>query len=283
PVVISVHDMFALRMPQLCTVANRSHASRNMPESIRRAARIVVPSEWVKLELLEWNQGLEEKIDDLEEKTAVIPWGVDSRFAPVTDSKRLEEVQLKYGLPPKFILFVGRIEPKKNVTRIIQAYFAATAANGLDHRLVLVGPKGWGAVREVETMITELGLKDKVVRPGFIPDEDLPAVYSLASAAMFPSFAEGFGFPLLEAQACGTPVIASNIPSLEEISGAAKPVKPDDLPTMRVALEEVLMNDNESGKMREAGLTHASAFTWKAHAEKTFALYEQVINEDRNR
>jgi len=284
PVVLSVHDLFALRQPELCTAANRSHFSRMMPKSLARARRIIVPSAWVGDEILAYDRAQPEgtRIADLAAKIRVIPWGVDARFQPVTDERRREEVAIRYGLPPKFVLWVGRLEPKKNMEKAVEAYFAAIMSKSLPHRLVLVGPRGWGVVAQMRRTIRHLGLDGKAVLAGFIPDEDLPAIYSMAACLVFPSLAEGFGFPVLEAMACGTPVICSDIPPLRALAGeAAERVPPGDLPGLRLALEKVLCDEDLARTLAARGTERVKEFTWEAHAAKTRSLYEDVILEDR--
>ncbi|MFW5856648.1 MAG: glycosyltransferase family 4 protein, partial [Planctomycetota bacterium] len=143
------------------------------------------------------------------------------------------------------------------------------------------GPDGWGGKR-LDRMIRELGIGERVVRPGFVDDEDLPAVYSLADALVFPSVAEGFGFPVLEAMACGTPVIASDIPPLREVAGdAARLVRPGDLPAWRTALEETLADADALRRLAEAGRRHARQYTWAAHGTALAELYRTVLAEDQ--
>ncbi len=297
PVVLTVHDVFALRNPELCTKANRTHFRRMMPKSLARARRIVVPSQWVRDEILAWAREVREQGEDgrkflarsdlLEEpelvrKIQVIPWGVDARFRPVQDANQREEIALRHGLPPKYVLYVGRMEPKKNVRRVVEAYFAATASAGLPHRLVMAGPRGWGVDGKIRRMIIGLGLESKVVLPGFVPDRDLPAIYSMASCLLFPSRAEGFGLPVLEAMACGAPVVCADIPPLRELAGdAGILVGPDDLPGMRTALEKVLGQDEVARELTGKGLVRARKFSWQAHAQQTLSMYQAVILEDQ--
>jgi glycosyltransferase involved in cell wall biosynthesis len=277
PVVLTVHDLFALNHPALCRKGNASHYGRMMPKSIRRAARVLVPTHAVKRELVD-------TITDIRsDRVTVAPWGVDPCFRPVDDPARREAVALKYGLPPRFVLHVGREEPKKNLRQVVEAYFAATAVRKLPHRLVLAGPKGWGGAR-LKRIIRELNLEEKVVRPGFIAEEDLPAVYSLAEALLFPSLAEGFGFPVLEAMACGTPVIAAAIPALREVAGeAALLVPPAELPPLREALERVLTEEACARELAAAGRRRAAEFTWQRHAGITLETYREVLAADAER
>lgn len=284
PVVVNVHDVFALRMPLLCTRANRGHFRRLLPISLDRASRVIVPTNYVKDEILQWNTSRKDDILNLAEKTRVIPWGVDARFQPITDPQKREDLALKYGLPPKFILFVGRVEPKKNIPTLIQAYFAAVMTAQLPHRLVMVGPKGWGTDGKVRTTIHEHEITDRVCTPGFIPDIEMPTLYSMAEALIFPSYFEGFGLPVLEAMACGTPVIASETPALKEVAGeAALFIHPQNLPQLREAIENVLTNEPLRQKLIAAGKKRVAKFTWQAHAAATLEIYREVIAEDQAR
>lgn len=284
PTVVSVHDIFGLTMPQLCTRGGRNHLSRMLPPTLERAQRVIVPTDHVRQEILHWNSARSDPFPGLDEKLRVIPWGVDERFAPVEDQAARERLELKYGLPPHFVLFVGRVEPKKNVQRVVQAYFSAVMSRGLPHRLVLAGPQGWGAPAEVKRIVKELGLAEKVHFLGFLPDEEMPTLYSMASALFFPSFAEGFGLPVLEAQACGTPVVCGDIAPLREVAGdAARFAPPADLPALREALEAVLGDDKTARQLAEAGQANAAKYTWERHAENTLALYREVLAEDAAR
>lgn len=287
PTVASVHDLLALTSPQACTAANRAHFGRMLPATLRLARRIVTPSEHVRRAVLDYAAGEgKEKLNaaELSARVEVIPWGVDARFRPATDAARREEVALRYGLPPRFALCVGRIEPKKNVQRAVEAYFAAAMARNLPHRLVLLGPRGWGVERETLKVLRQLCPDNRALRLGFVPDEDLPAIYSLADCLIFPSLEEGFGFPVLEAMACGTPAVCSDIPPLREIAaGAALLVDTRDLPRLREAVEAALTGAGAAKGLREKGLERAARYSWSNHAERTLALYRNVIAEDRRR
>jgi glycosyltransferase involved in cell wall biosynthesis len=281
PAVVNVHDLFALRAPALCTRANRGHFGKMLPAALERARRIVVPTGWVRDEALDWNARREEPLADFEARLRVVPWGVDERFGPVMNRDPLEALRRRHGLPERYVLYVGRVEPKKNVRQVLEAFFAATAARSLPHGLVMAGPRGWGAERGVRRLIRNLALEPRVRRLGFVPDGEMPALYSGADALLFPSMAEGFGFPVLEAMACGTPVVATDIPPLREVAGgAAHLVPPGDLPALRLALETVLTDRMHAAELIHRGKARAATFTWRAHAEATVRLYREVLAED---
>lgn len=275
PTVLTLHDLFAINLPQLCRRTNASHYRRLVPKSVRRARAVVTPSHAVKRETVDTFADLES------DRVRVVPWGVSDRFRPVEDAARREEVALKYGLPKRFLLHVGRAEPKKNLFQLIQVYFAATAVAKLPHRLVLAGPSD-RSTPKVDRFVREHGIEERVVRTGFVDDEDLPVVYSMAEALVFPSVAEGFGFPVLEAMACGAPVIASDIRSLRELGGdAARYLPPGDLPAWREGLEQALADPDGLAALGRAGRGRARAFTWAAHAEALLGLYREVYEADR--
>ncbi len=271
PTVVTVHDVIALKFPTLCKKTNRAHFKRLIPESVKRSKLVVVPSNAVKRDLLDCVTGVPS------DKVRVVPWGISENYRnPISDEKK-QEVILKYGLPPKFVLHVGRMEPKKNVMQLIEAFFAATAVKKLPHRLVLAGPNGWG-IKNLDKIITELGLKEKVYQIGFVAEEDMPALYSLASVLCFPSITEGFGLPLLEAMNCGTPVVSSNIKSIKEVTaeiGLFSEV--GNLPSLRENLETILTDEELSNSLSEKGKQHAKNFTWRRHTESMMKIYEEAM------
>jgi glycosyltransferase involved in cell wall biosynthesis len=277
PAVVNVHDILAFTHPEYCRRGNRVHFQRMLPKTVRRARRIIVPAHPVKRDLVDAFEGLGA------DRVRVIPWGVGECFRPVEDPAVRAAAALKYGLPKRFILHVGRAEPKKNLFQLVQAYFVATVNRGLPHRLVLAGPKGWG-VEKLDRFIVEHGLESKVLRIGYIDDADLPALYSMAECMVFPSLAEGFGLPVLEAMACGTPVLASTLAVLREVAGdAAALVEAGSLPELREALETILCDEEKRAELSEKGRARAAEFTWAAHARKTLEVYREVLAEDAAR
>ncbi|MBN1257608.1 MAG: glycosyltransferase family 4 protein [Planctomycetes bacterium] len=275
PAVVNIHDIFAFSHPDFCKLSNRAYFRRMMPRTIHKARRVIVPCKAIKNEIIEHFPPVPAS------KIVVVPWGVDKRFHPITDAAQRREVQKRYGLPEKFILHVGRGEPKKNILQIIEGYFAAMTVEKLPHDLVLCGPQGWGLQRLKRT-ITELGIESRVRQTGFVDDKDLPVLYALADALIFPSLAEGFGFPVLEAMACGTPVITSDLPAIRELAGTAvHRVPPGDLPALREAIEAVLGNEGIANQLREEGLARARNYTWQRYSESLLRIYQEVIAEEK--
>ena len=169
------------------------------------------------------------------DRVSVVHEAAAPRFQPISDRARLDAARRRYELPPRFVLYVGTIEPRKNLPRLMQA-FAAARAQGMPHELVCVGPYGWSS-RDLTGVVERLGIRRVVHFTGYVAGEDLPALYNLGEVFAFPSVYEGFGLPVVEAMACGTPVMTSNTSSLDEIaSGAAETVDPYDIDALAAAL-----------------------------------------------
>lgn len=266
--VITVHDMTVQISPESQSVHTRFYLRTMIRAMLSASDHVIANSECTKHDILEIAKVQEEKV-------SVIYLGVDPRFQPIHDKERLAEVREKYCLPREFILFVGMIEPRKNLAHLIDAYLAASVHDRCD--LVLAGSLGWG-YSELLQKVQALGPNSCIRMPSYIEDTDLPALYSAACAFAYPSFYEGFGLPVLEAMACGTPVITSSVSSLPEVTGtAAILVKPDDLPTLTRALQTVVNDKNCSGKLSRLGRTRAALFSWDSTAEQTLATYLRVL------
>jgi glycosyltransferase involved in cell wall biosynthesis len=175
-----------------------------------------------------------------------------------------------------YILSVGVIEPRKNLNRLIEAFEILKARHGSPHRLVLAGKRGWlseGIYRRAASS----PFRSDIVFSGFVPESDLPALYSAADILAYPSLYEGFGLPPLEAMACGTPVVVSNSSSLPEVVGeAALMVEPEDTEGLADAMSTLLFDQDIRRRMVEAGLQQASGFTWRAAAERMLAIYRRL-------
>lgn len=273
PVVLTVHDVFALTNPEFCTKTNYTHFRKMLPKSVQRAKTVVVPTNAVKRDLLDNIEGVSaDKVD-------VVPWGVDKKYREEISAQKKEEVRRKYGLPPRYVLHVGRMEPKKNIVQLVEAFFSATVVRKLPHRLVLAGPGGWG-VKNLDRVINELGISEKVYKIGYVAEDDMPALYSMADVFCFPSLAEGFGLPVLEAMSVGTPVLTSDIMALKEVSGGnASYAKKDSLPSLREKLEEILTDNILAHGLALKAKEYAKTFTWEKHTEKMLKIYEKSCLE----
>ena len=268
PTVLTVHDLVFERFPQYHKVWNYTFLKSAMPLFCRRATAIIAISEATKADLQTFYNLAPAKI-------TVIPEAAAARFAP-QPVERVETARRRYGLPARYILTVGTIEPRKNLARLIDAC-GPILEMGLCDGLVIVGSKGW-LYESFFAHLESLPWRDKIILPGFVAEEDLPAIYAGALLTVQPSLWEGFGLPVLEAMACGSPVCASNAASLPEVGGnAARYFDPSSTEAMTSTLAEVLRDAALRQEMRERGLIRAAAFSWRHTAEKTVALYEQVL------
>jgi glycosyltransferase involved in cell wall biosynthesis len=267
PVVLTVHDLVGMLFPHNLPPVARLYWSRWLPHSVRWATRIIADSQHTRTDLIRLLGVPPERIE-------VVYLGVEETFRPVTDPERLAAVRERYGLLDRLILYLGTLEPRKGLDVLIAA-FAQVAAD-LPHHLVIAGKEGWhtgSLFRQVRT----LGLERRVHFPGYVAAEDQAALYSLADLFAFPSRYEGFGLPVLEAMACGTPVVCSQAGSLPEVAGdAALLIPPDDATALAAALREVLQDGALRQGLRERGLERAHRFTWEETARRTLAVYEQV-------
>jgi glycosyltransferase involved in cell wall biosynthesis len=209
----------------------------------------------------------------------VTPLGVDSRFVPSRPDKT-ETVRMRYRLPRRYVLFVGTIEPRKNLSVLIKAYKLLQKKGGEVPGLVLVGADGWrGEAVKINRLIARFGLEGSVIRLGYVREEDLPALYGAADIFVFPSLYEGFGLPPLEAMACGTPVISSNAASLPEVLGdAALYVSPEDTNALAEAMARLLCDDELQNSMIDKGRDRAKRFTWPETARSTLCIYREVCS-----
>jgi glycosyltransferase involved in cell wall biosynthesis len=273
--VVTVHDTIAPDFPEYCSTANRVYFRIALPRSIGNATKIIAVSETVKRDLLRRFPVSPEQIE-------VIYHGLDAIFNEAVTQEKFNEVRQKYGLPEKFILFVGNIEPKKNIARLINAYLDVVRQAGIPHSLVIAGKFAW-KYGDVRQKLSEQ--KDgQIVCPGYIAQSDLPAVYALADLFVFPSLYEGFGLPPLEAMACGTPVIVSSAGALPEISaGHALPVDPLSTDSIGKAMYRMLHEPSLRNRFIETGRLHAHTFRWKKAWQATSGLYYSLYQEFRGK
>jgi len=226
--VLTVHDLSFLRVPECFTGALRRYLERVVPRSVRRADHVIADSHSTKRDLVEL-------LGTPAGKVTVIHSGVEPRFRPIIDRAALGPVRQRYDLPERFIISVGTLQPRKNFATLVEAFARLKSETGnwkpgaRSLKLVIAGGRGW-LYEEIFARVEALGLQGDVLFPGFVADEDLPALYNLAEAFVLPSLYEGFGLPPLEAMACGTPVVTSNVSSLPEVVGdAGLMVEPGEL------------------------------------------------------
>jgi len=269
PTVLTVHDLIFRRFPQYHKRLNYWYLDLAMPLYVRRADAIITISECSRRDLIAAYGVPPEKVRVIYEAAA-------PQFAPPA-ADEVARVRAQYGLPERFLLTVGTIEPRKNLSRLLEA-FEILARQGEVEAWVIVGRPGW-LYDDFFARLEASSCRDQVILTGFVPDEDLPAVNAAATVAVLPSLYEGFGLPVLEAMACGTPVVCSNVSSLPELGGdAARYFDPADVEAMVAALEKVLADGALRDEMRRRGLEQAARFSWKRTARETRALYERLID-----
>jgi glycosyltransferase involved in cell wall biosynthesis len=266
PVVITIHDLSFIRFPHLFRPTNRFYLTVMTRLSSGRARRLIAVSEHAASESVRLLGVPREKID-------VVYHGVDPAFRPLP-AEEAAAFRRRRQLPEQFILFVGTLEPRKNLERLIEA-FARLRPNGA--KLVLVGGKGW-LYEDLFAKVEALGLDDAVLFPGYVRSEELPLWYNAASAFAYPSLYEGFGMPVTEAQACGTPVLTSTSSSLPEAAGeGALLVNPEDVDAIASGLARILDDDALRETLTERGLAHARTFNWSRTARETVQVYRRAL------
>jgi glycosyltransferase involved in cell wall biosynthesis len=212
---------------------------------------------------------------------SAIPLAAPAHFGPVTHDKELQRVRHTYGIDGDYVLSVGSIQPRKNLVRLIKAYAALRGARAGNKcpKLVIVGKCAW-LYDETLRALEQTGVEDSVVLTGYVPEPDLPALYSGALCFIYPSYFEGFGLPPLEAMKCGAPVIVGNATSLPEVVGeAALKVDPFDVSAIAAAMDQLINNSELRAELRVKGLARAKMFDWNDTAQRTLAVYEQVHRE----
>jgi len=266
PSVCTIHDLGYWRHPEAHPRGQRVYLDWSTRWSARQSAHLLVDSEATKADV-----GTRYGIPS--EKMSVVYPGRDETLGPVRDESVLSSLRSRLGLGRRYILYVGTLQPRKNLVRLVEA-FSHMRDDGL--QLVLAGQRGWLA-DPIYRRVEELGLTDAVVFPGYVQDEDLPSLLSGAIGFAFPSLHEGFGFPVLEAQACGTPVVVSDTSSLPEVAGdAAQYVDPYDVASIAAGLDSVVRHEVLRMELRELGLANVQRFSWRRCASETLAILEQV-------
>jgi len=207
--VVTFHDMTFFLFPKMHLISKRLLFKKIIPLSSTYSDAIICVSENTAKDAIQI-------LEITPDKIKIIPLGVDSRFKKIDDINLLKATKAKYNISGNFIFYLGTLEPRKNIDKLISAFKLVLNRGTLDHKLVIGGEKGWD-YKKLFNQVTALNLNDRIVFTGFIPDKDLPLLYNAADLFVYPSKYEGFGIPVLEAMACGTPIISSNVSSLPQI------------------------------------------------------------------
>jgi len=269
PTVITIHDLSFLRFPDRFRPPQRLYLSTMTRLSCRRARRVICVSQATADETVQLLGIPRARID-------VVPHGVQhARFCPLP-TEQVERFRSVKGLPQRFILFVGTLEPRKNLTTLVEAFHQSKLfRQGV--KLVIAGGKGW-YYQQVFQRVEALNLTDDVIFPGFVPDADLPLWYNTATLFVYPSIYEGFGMPLLEAMACGTPVIGSDVSCMPEVVEQAGFLVPPHSPSILAEhMARLLTEDDLRMELGQRGQVRAGAFTWEATARNTVNSYRHAL------
>jgi glycosyltransferase involved in cell wall biosynthesis len=267
--LVTVHDL-SFRQMGLHRIRSHLYLSIMTGSAVRRAKSIIADSEHSR-------RGVEQAYPRTRGRVQVIYGGLAPGLRRPS-SQELERFRAEHKLDRPVILYVGTLEPRKNLTRLVHAYEKAVERYQLPHALVLLGPPGWRMV-SLARAIHQSTFRQRILLPGYANDEALSAWYSLADLLAYPSLEEGFGLPVLEAMALGTPVITSNVSALPEVVGdAAIQLDPHDIEAIASAIGDVLMRPELAQRLSQAGRLRAAQFTWAAAAHKHVQAYADALN-----
>jgi glycosyltransferase involved in cell wall biosynthesis len=271
PTVVTIHDLSLFTQSHTHEATNVKRGKRSMPIMARMARRIIAPSEWTKREIVERLRVSSEKIRVIYEAAREVMKPLPRHFCQGAIDK--------YRVRPPYLLYVGTIEPRKNLLTLIRAYDELLRTTTLRPQLVLAGGRGW-LCDEVFKLVEDLKLQDQVRFTGYVEDADLPALYSAAEAFVYPSMYEGFGLPPLEAMACGAPVITSDVSSLPEVVGKAGLTHaPDNARALTEAMMKLLGDETAREHFKREGFKQAAKFSWERAARETQSVYNEVLRK----
>jgi glycosyltransferase involved in cell wall biosynthesis len=268
PTVVTVHDLSYLAHPEWLSWRVRFTLNQLVPRSVRAAARVIAISEFTKQDLIQ-RYGLSP------EKIVVVPLAAGANFTPQPDAAAQP---LPAGIREPFILAVGNLEPRKNLATLIQAFAELVRQQKFAGQLVIAGKATYRG-EEAAGAVARLGLEGRVIFTGFVDDATLRLLYNRATLFAYPSLYEGFGLPLLEAMACGCPVVASNATAIPQTAGdAAILVDPTSVAALTAAMARIVADPEQARRMSAQGKAQAARFSWTRTAELTRAVYEEALS-----
>jgi len=268
--VLTVHDVLYERFPQYFTKSDCYRLRVGVPWSCRRADHIITVSESSKRDIVDL-YGL-----DPDQITVTYP-GPDACYRPLDKNESKKLLKEKYGIDGDLILYVGAVQPRKNIPKLLSAFAQLKSERRLPHKLVIVGPKAWLSA-EAFRALQENSAREDILMTGYVPRIDLPYFYNAAAVFVYPSSCEGFGLPVVEAMACGTPTITSRGSSLEEVAGgAAVLVDPGVSEDIAFAIEQVLGDSALQAQLRDAALARSREFSCQRMAMQTQEIYRQLV------
>lgn len=272
--IVTIHDLAFRKYPETIQKRTMLMLKRNLRKALKRADAIVTDSEFTRNEVLRY-------YDVPAERLHVVPCGVDmDQYHTGYSRRQIEVSKKKYNIEGEYFLYLGTLEPRKNLCGLLRAYKKFyDMVKGMGKtvpKLVLAGGKGW-MYDEIFHTAGEILLKDHVIFTGYVDEEDKAALMCGALVFCFPSYYEGFGMPPLEAMACGTPVLTSNISALAEVTeNAAVQVAPDDVEGMAAAMKELCDNNELRCRIRKCGLEQAAKYSWESAVEALNNVYEKL-------
>ncbi|HZQ10525.1 MAG TPA: glycosyltransferase family 1 protein [Anaerolineae bacterium] len=270
--VVTIHDISFEHFPQFFSRRLRAFLRVSVPRSAYAAQHIITDTESAKRDLVNTYRLPPDKI-------TVTHYAAGAQFHPISDPAALNAVRARYNTGDRFILAVGNLQPRKNLERLMRAFALAKQHAALPHKLVIVGQRLW---RAAPILQAARGMPDQVILTGYVPATDLPLLYNAADVLAYPSLYEGFGLPVLEAMACGTPVITSNVSCLPEIAGdAAHLINPRSVQDIADALVRVTTDTAYRGELGRRGVARAQLFSWERTAQQTLAVYYSAIARKR--
>ena len=272
PVVVSIHDLSFEHLPQTFKRRSRMQLRMTVRRSAQRASQIITLSNHTRADIID-------TYNINPAKVTAIPLAAPAHFAPVTDGKELQRVRQTYSIHGPYMLCVGSIQPRKNLARLLHAY-SLLRRDGPEvklPKLVVAGKNAW-LFQETLRTIEQLGLKDSVIMTGYVPEADLPALYSGAVCFVYPSYFEGFGLPPLEAMKCGAPVLVGNQTSIPEVVGdAAMLFDPFDVDDISAKIKNVIGDNRLRATLAARGLERARLFDWLQTARDTLEVYKKAV------
>ncbi|MBU2578197.1 glycosyltransferase family 4 protein [Patescibacteria group bacterium] len=275
PYVVTLHDILYEHYPEFFPPLLRFFMKLFYPYCARRAAYVLTVSQYCKNSIVDI-YGLPE------EKVEVAYDGVSNDFRPHRNKTLIDAVAKKYGIASNYILFVGRLEPRKNIPGLLKAFYTLKKKTSAPYQLVIVGMKDF-KYQKIFNTVTKYQLEKDVIFTGRVKQKDLPLIYNGADLFVYPSFGEGFGIPPLEAMACGVPVITSDTTALPEVVGdAGILINPWDTNELSEMMNKVLSDDGLRNKMINRGLEQSKRFSWSKTAETVLQVYEKVYKESGN-
>ena len=271
-VVVTVHDLAFLRYPEQYPGFKQRYLTAMTRRSVEHADRVIAVSSSTRADIIHF-------YDVDPDRVVVVPNGLDPAMKPIEDPEALATFRKKHDLPERFILFLGTLQPRKNLIALMRAWARLDPANRLP--LVVVGAQGW-MYEPILEQARALGVAGEIVFKGFAESRDLPYWYSAATIFVYPSLYEGFGMPVVEAMACGVPVIASNTSSLPEVAGdAGILVDPSNISALSEAIQSLTDREDLRRTLRQRGLDQAMQFSWTRTARETASVYERAAKDYR--